>query len=150
VRDFYHGRLHGTKDVGTIKGEGVPFSAKDINELYQMKDNPDAPGNKIIDDPTEQQLEDALRVLTQPGMKWSVSLKGIKTLASKILLLEARLWVYFVKKCLIPTSHDKTISRDRVMAAYCIARGIPIDVGRLIASQIRGFMGHIREQYFFP
>ncbi|XP_038904284.1 stress response protein NST1-like [Benincasa hispida] len=59
VRDFYHGRLHGTKDVVTIKGQVVPFSARDINELYQMKDNPDALGNKIIDDPTEEQLEDS-------------------------------------------------------------------------------------------
>ncbi|XP_038876674.1 chromatin assembly factor 1 subunit A-like, partial [Benincasa hispida] len=137
VRDFYRGRLHGTRDAVTLKRETVSFSARDINEIYQMKDNPYASGNKIIDDPTEQQMEDALQVLMQLGMKWSVSLKGVSTLASKSLLLEGRLWVYLVKKRLISTTHDKTVSRDRVMATYCIVRSIPIDVGQLIARQLR-------------
>jgi len=107
VWDFYPGRLHGNRDAVTFKRETISFSAKDINEIYQMKDNPDAPGNKIIDDPMKQQMEDALRVLAQLGTKWSVSLKGIRTLESKSLLLEGRLWVYLVKNRLIPTTHDR-------------------------------------------
>ncbi|XP_038896576.1 protein PXR1-like [Benincasa hispida] len=91
VRSFYRGRLHGNRDAVTFKGETVSFNAKDINEIYQMKDDPDASRNKIIDDPTEEQMEDAMRVLTQPGMKWSISLKDIHTLESKSLLLEGRL-----------------------------------------------------------
>jgi len=63
-----------------------------------MKSKPDALGNKIIDDPTEEQMEDALQTLTQPGTKWTVSLKGIRTLASKTLLPEMRLWVYLVNR----------------------------------------------------
>ncbi|XP_038904385.1 uncharacterized protein LOC120090747 [Benincasa hispida] len=137
VRAFYKGRLHGTKDAVIMKGCIVPFSARDINELYKMKDIPDASGNKIIDDPQEEKMEDALRTLTQSGTQWSVSLKGIKTLASSKLLPEARLWVYLVKRRIIPTSHDKTVSRDRVMAAYCIACGILIDVSHLIAAQAK-------------
>ncbi|XP_038882424.1 uncharacterized protein LOC120073695 [Benincasa hispida] len=77
-------------------------------------------------------LEDALSVLTQPGMQWSVLLTGIHMLASNRLLPKARLWVYLVKKWLNPTTHDKTISRDKVMATYYIAHDIPINVGRLI------------------
>ncbi|XP_038888747.1 vicilin-like seed storage protein At2g18540 [Benincasa hispida] len=110
VRAFYHGRLHDTKDAVIMKGWTVPFSARDINELYKMKDILDAPGNKIIDDPEEAHMEDTLRVLIQSGTQWSVSLKVIKTLASNKLLPEARLWVYLVKQRLIPTSHNKTVS----------------------------------------
>ncbi|XP_038902322.1 protein PXR1-like [Benincasa hispida] len=91
VRDFYRGRLHENRDAVTFKGETVHFSAKDINELYQMKDNLDAPGNKIVEDPTEELMADALRVLTQPSTRWSVSPKGIHTLEYKYLLPEGRL-----------------------------------------------------------
>jgi len=150
VRAFYNGRLHGTKDTVIMKGEVMSFSTRDINEVYQMKDILDASSNKIIDDPSEEQMDDTLKILTHPGTQWSVSMKGIKTLTSNKLLLEARLWVCLVKRRLILTSYDKTVSRDRVMAAYCIARGIPIDVGQLIAKQIQGFLGHVRGRYFFP
>ncbi|XP_038896287.1 chromatin assembly factor 1 subunit A-like [Benincasa hispida] len=51
VRDFYRGRLHGNKDAVTFRGTIVLFSAREINKLYQMRENPDAPGNTIIDDP---------------------------------------------------------------------------------------------------
>ncbi|XP_038885414.1 nucleolar protein 58-like [Benincasa hispida] len=98
VWGFYRGHLHGNRDAVTFKGETVHFSAKDINELYQMRDNPDAPGSKIIDDPIEELMRDALKVLAQPGIRWAVSPKGIRTLESKSLLPEGRLWVYLVKK----------------------------------------------------
>ena len=83
--------------------------------------------------PTEL-MEDAIQVLAKPGAKWDVSPTGIKTLSASSLRPEANLWVYLVKKRLIPTTHDKTVSRDRVMAAYCIMRRINLDVGRIIAA----------------
>ena len=115
----------------------VPFNTREINAIYELRDNPDAEGNKIIESTQTELMEDALRVMAKPGAKWDVSPTGIKTLSASSLTPEANLWVYLVKKRLIPTTHDKTVSRDRVMAAYCIMRRINLDVGRIIAAQIR-------------
>ena len=116
----------------------VPFNAREIDAIYELRDNPNAEGNKIIESTPTELMEDAIRVLAKPGAKWDVSPTGIKTLSASSLRPEANLWVYLVKKRLIPTTHDKTVSRDRVMAAYCIMRRITLDVGRIIAAQIRG------------
>ena len=129
VRDFYNGRIDEEEDVVVVDEIEVPFNA-----IYELRDNPEAEGNKIIESTSTEVLEDALRVMAKPGAKWDVSPTGIKMLSASSLTPEANLWVYLVKKRLIPTTHDKTVSRDRVVAAYCIMRRITIDVGRIIAA----------------
>lgn len=58
------------------------------------------------------------------GVKMEHIPKGIKTLASTCLTVEVHLWLYVIKMSLLPTTHDATISRDRVMTIYCIMQGI--------------------------
>lgn len=88
--------------------------------------------------------------MEKQGSKWDISPTGIKTLPANFLLLDANMWVYFVKMQLIPTTHDKTVSPDRVMAAYCIMQRIPLDVGHVIAAQIRTVFSKPSGQLFFP
>lgn len=45
---------------------------------------------------------------------------------------------------------NKTVSRDRVMATYCIMQRIPLDVERIITAQIRSVFSKPRGQLFFP
>ena len=100
--------------------------------------------------PTEAKMNDALTTISKPGSKSNTSPKGIHTLAPTCLIAEANLWLYFIKRSLIPTTHDASISRDRAMVIYCIMRGIRLDVGRIIAPQIRGLFFKPRGQLFFP
>lgn len=128
--------------------ENVSFNAKEINAIYKLKDNSNAEGNNIIESTLPELMEDAVRALAKPGAKWDVSPTGIKTLPVNSLRPEANLWV-LVKKRLIPTTYDKTMS-SRVMTAYCIMCRIPLDVGRIIVAQIRWVFNKSRGQLFFP
>lgn len=79
-------------------------------------------------------MDKALKLITKPESKSNTSPKGIKTLALVGLTPKTYLWLYFIKKSLLPTMHDVSISRDKVMIIYYIRRGIYMDVGCIIAS----------------
>ena len=49
----------------------------------------------------------------------------------------AKVWVKFLKSRLIPTTHTTTVSQERLVLLYAIVRGLPIDVGSIIAKEIR-------------
>lgn len=112
VRNFYNGRIDEKEDLVVVDETEVPFNAREINAIYQLRDNPNAKGSKIIESTPTELMENAIRVLAKPGVKWDVSPTGIKTLSASSLRPKANLWVYLVKKRLIPTTHDKTVSRD--------------------------------------
>lgn len=100
-----------------VDGSEVSFNSKEINAIFKLRDDPDVEGNNLIESTLSEIMQDAVRVMAKPGSKWDVSPTGIRTLLTNNLLPEANLWVYFVKKRLIPTTHDKIVSRDRVMVA---------------------------------
>ena len=45
----------------------------------------------------------------------------------------AKVWVKFVKSRLMPTTHTTMVSQERLVLLYVIVRGLPIDVGSIIA-----------------
>lgn len=111
VRNFYDGQIDEEEDMVRVHGCEVPFNAREINSLFKLRDNPNAEGNQLIASSSNEQMQDTIRVMEKPGSKWDISPTGIKTLPPNFLLLDANLWVYFVKKQLIPTTHDKTLTR---------------------------------------
>lgn len=119
-----------------VHGCEVPFNAQKINDMFSLKDNPDAEGNHLIASTSHERMQNVVQVIAKPGSKWETSPTRIKTLPSKCLLPEANLQVYFVKKRLILTMHDALVSRDQVMVAYCIMQYISLDVSCIIAAQV--------------
>ena len=49
----------------------------------------------------------------------------------------AKVWVKVLKSRLMPTTHTTTVSQERLVLLYIIVRGLPIDVGSIIATKIR-------------
>lgn len=49
----------------------------------------------------------------------------------------AKVWVKFLKSRLMPTTHTTTVSQERLGLLYVIVRGLPIDVGSIIAKEIQ-------------
>ena len=131
---FYNGQIDEEEDMVMFNGCEVPFNAREINTTFKLRDNLDAEGNQLVASTSVSKCKMQFRVMAKPGSKWDVSPTGIRTLPTNCLLPEANLWVYFVKKRLIPTTHDKMVSRDKMMAAYCIMQGIHLDVRRIIAA----------------
>lgn len=116
---FYEGRVDNEEDTMIVYGCEIPFNAQEINVIFQLRDDLNTEGNQLIATTSHEHMQDAVQLMAKPGSKWETSPTGIKTLPSKCLLLEANLWVYFVKKRLI-TTNDATVSRDRIMAHPCL------------------------------
>jgi len=150
VEAFYEGTIHRKAYLVKVEDEVISFEPQEINALFDLPNNAAAEGNRIMSTPTDAELNDALSIIAKPGSEWNTSPKGIQTLAPTCLIAEANLWLYFIKRSLIPTTHDASISRDCAMVIYCIMRGIRLDVGRIIAPQIRGLFFKPRGQLFFP
>ncbi|KAH9697093.1 hypothetical protein KPL71_023468 [Citrus sinensis] len=49
----------------------------------------------------------------------------------------AKVWVKFLKSRLMPTTYTTTVSQERLVLLYVIVQGLPIDVGSIIAKEIR-------------
>jgi len=120
VKAFYEGTIHRKAHLVKVEDEVISFEPQEINGLFDLPDIATAEGNRIMSTPTEAEMNDALTSIAKPGSNWNTSPKGIQTLAPSCLIAEANLWLYFIKRSLIPTTHDASISRDRAMVIYCI------------------------------
>ncbi|KAH9802438.1 hypothetical protein KPL71_001384 [Citrus sinensis] len=60
--------------------------------------------------------------------------------------------VKFLKSRLMPTTHTTTVSQERLVLLYVLVQGLPIDVGSIIAKEIRecAVMTHRTAALLFP
>lgn len=98
VHAFYDCQIDDEEDMIIVHGCEVPFNAREINPIFQLRDNSDAEGNQLVASTSHEHMQDVIRVMAKSGSKWDVSPISIKTLPANCLLPEANLWVYFVKK----------------------------------------------------
>ncbi|KAK8704975.1 hypothetical protein V6N13_048586 [Hibiscus sabdariffa] len=74
--------------------------------------------------------------LCEPGTAWNVRGKNPKTISRPHLQPEAKLWNTFVKRNLIPTSHNQTVDRTRLVLINAIITGYKFNVGEVIAREL--------------
>ncbi|KAH1097398.1 hypothetical protein J1N35_014319 [Gossypium stocksii] len=77
-------------------------------------------------------LQEILEELTVPGSKWTVSKQGIQTCQREYLTPLTKVWFYFIHFSLMPSSHETTISLERIVLLYSILTRKTIDVGKII------------------
>lgn len=82
--------------------------------------------------------------VTWPGTKWDRTPTGKYQLFLHNLNTVASVWMVFIKKNIIPTCHDNTISMDRIMPVYCIMMEIPVNVGEIISKNLTTRIKHPR------
>ncbi|KAA0054403.1 drebrin-like [Cucumis melo var. makuwa] len=56
----------------------------------------------------------------------------------------------FVKKKMMPTRHDNTISMERIMMVYCIIEHLLVNIGKTIREHIIAWVKHPRGARHFP
>ncbi|KAE8650696.1 hypothetical protein Csa_023718, partial [Cucumis sativus] len=61
-----------------------------------------------------------LKVIAWLGTKWEVAPMGRFQLYPHQLTIEANVWLFFIKKKIVPTRYDSTISVDYAMNFYYI------------------------------
>lgn len=136
VTAFYEGKPHSGRYKVDIGDASIGFGISKINRIFNLKDTGDTEGNQIIENPTAEEQKKALKLVALPGKKLSISVNGVKMLSPHDLKPKANVWLYFIKRKLMPKTHNHTTSWEIVMTIYCIMRRIPINVGKMIADQI--------------
>ncbi|KAH9801445.1 hypothetical protein KPL71_001039 [Citrus sinensis] len=90
---------------------------------------------KLRDKLTLKKWTTIFTTLTIEGASW-VNEEG--RVVNRIYLKPiAKVWVKFLKSRLMPTTHTTTVSQERLVLLYVLVRGLPIDVGSIIATEIR-------------
>ncbi|KAJ9542427.1 hypothetical protein OSB04_028933 [Centaurea solstitialis] len=94
-------------------------------------------------------LHDILCTLNIPGTDWFFH-GHRRCLKVNRLNIEAKVRSKFVRRTLLPTSHDMKLSMNRVLVVYCILKGYPFDVGRLISSHIKPSCDRLNGRLSYP
>ncbi|MDV3193965.1 MAG: hypothetical protein Q8835_02830, partial [Sweet potato little leaf phytoplasma] len=150
VREFYANLDVKNYFELIIPGVPVQWSPEAINELFDLQDFPHAVFNEMVDGPSCDQLSAAFREVGIEGAQWRVSQTRKHTFQVAYLKSEANTWMGFIRLRLLPTTHDSTVSRDRVLLAFAILRSMSIDVGKIISSDIVDCWKKKVGKLFFP
>ncbi|KAK8597035.1 hypothetical protein V6N12_065512 [Hibiscus sabdariffa] len=86
-----------------------------------------------LEDVDYNNIKDAL---CQEGTKWNTTGRNPGEVSRPNLLPEAKLWNSIVKRNLMPTSHNQTVDRKRLVLIHCIIFGTIFHVGEVIAREL--------------
>lgn len=138
VREFYANIDEGEGFQTIVRWVAVDWSPGAINSLFNHQNFPHAGYNEMVVVPSNDQRNAVVREAGIKGAQWRLSKTEKRTFQAAYLKSEANTWLGFVKLRLLPTTHDSTVSRDRVLMVFAILRSLSIDVGKVIASEIFG------------
>uniref|UniRef100_A0A9I9D955 Protein MNN4-like n=1 Tax=Cucumis melo TaxID=3656 RepID=A0A9I9D955_CUCME len=102
-----------------VKGQIFDFGIEAINELFGLEAN--EIGHAIFKNLQERDLEDILKRIAWPETRWDI-LPTRVSLFPHNLNTEANIWLVFVKKKMMPTLHDNTISIEPILHRIIIVR----------------------------
>ncbi|KAH1055794.1 hypothetical protein J1N35_033859 [Gossypium stocksii] len=88
--------------------------------------------------------------LTVPGSKWTVSKQGIYTCQREYLTPLAKVWFYFIRFSLMPSSYGTTISLERMVLLYSIVTAKTIYMGKIILREMRNCVVRRFGPAYFP
>ena len=134
VKEFYANLVSPGQHNIWVRNSLVPLDSRVINAFYNLPAEINCEYAKLLDKLTPQRWNTIFTTLTVEDASWAneegrvinrIDLKPI-----------AKVWVKFLKSRLMPTTHTTTVSQERLVLLYVIVRGLPIDVGSIIAKEI--------------
>lgn len=99
--------------------------------------------HEIFKSPTRQDLKDALKRIAWSDTKWDRTPTEKYQLFRHNLNIKFSVWLLFVKKKIMPTHYDSTISMDKVILHYCIMEEIPVNMDKIICEHILVWVKHL-------
>ncbi|KAK8530757.1 hypothetical protein V6N12_013259 [Hibiscus sabdariffa] len=134
VLEFYTNNAAG-EDTVSIRGKRVPANSATINNILDLPN--DSPSiYELIELLEEEDLDTIKDQLCEPGTAWNVRGKNPKTISRPHLQPEAKLWNTFVKRNLMPTSHNQTMDHTRLVLINAIITGYKFNVGEVIPMEL--------------
>ncbi|KAK8649181.1 hypothetical protein V6N13_129915 [Hibiscus sabdariffa] len=134
VLEFYANNANG-EDFSVVRGRRVPATAAIINELFDLPN--DAPSfYQMLEGFEEEDYEVIKYLLYQPNTQWNTTGRNPYSVSRQSLIPEAKLWNTFVKRNLLPTSHNQTVDRTRMLLINTIMTGFRVNVGEILANEL--------------
>ncbi|KAK8690742.1 hypothetical protein V6N13_074269 [Hibiscus sabdariffa] len=134
VLEFYTNNPAG-EDNATVRGRRVAANAAIINSILGLPD--DDPGfYTMLDALEEEYFEQIKYFLCEEGTTWNTTGRNPHSVSRPSLRPEAKLWNTFVKRNLMPTSHNQTVDRTRLLLIHPIMMGYSVNVGEILAKEL--------------
>lgn len=136
VRKFYTNLLDFNQEMVFVQNVKVPFTAREINSIFGLKEVVDEYVDFALE-VTNEQLEVVLTKVAIEGATWPISPQGAYTCIRKELKLHAHIWYHFLTARLMPSTHGKTVAKNRVLLLYSTRTGISVNIGEIIIEEIK-------------
>ncbi|KAK8690898.1 hypothetical protein V6N13_074424 [Hibiscus sabdariffa] len=134
VLKFYTNNAAG-EDTVTIRGRRVAANATTINEILGLPNN-EPSIYALLGGLEEEDYETIKDFLCEEGTSWNTTGRNPHSVSRPSLRSEAKLWNTFVKRTLMPTSHNQTVDRTRLVLINVIMTGYRFNVGEVITQEL--------------
>ena len=135
VKEFYANMVSPDQHNIWVRNTLVPLDSRVINAFYNLHAKITCEYAKLRDKLTPKKWTAIFTTLIIEGAS-CVNEEG-RVVNMIDLKPIAKVWVKFLKSRLMPTTHTTTVSQERLVLLYVLVRGLPIDVGSIIAKEIR-------------
>ncbi|GMN61117.1 hypothetical protein TIFTF001_030205 [Ficus carica] len=122
VKEFYANLDDGSPNSVYVRGKRVDISGAAINK----------------------------RQFCVQGTEWTKSARGSISLSRRSLKPGSMIWNHFLKSRLMPSTHDHTVNKDRVILLFAVVTGRKINMGDVISEQIGVGAGRQSGGLWFP
>ena len=136
VREFYANILTEGQTFSMVRGLKVSFSSITVNMHYglpKVKDEyPD-----LLEKISGEELNQLLQDLAVEGTTWLKEAgEGPLKCSRPALKPVAKVWYHIIRTRLLPTTHIKMVSKERLVLLHCILENKRINIGHLIEREI--------------
>ncbi|KAK8608898.1 hypothetical protein V6N13_025209 [Hibiscus sabdariffa] len=146
--EFYANNPDGEDNV-IVRGRRVAANAATINALLDLPN--DAPSFYAMLGALEDEDYETIKdYLCLEGTAWNTTGRNPHSVSRTQLLPEAKLWNTFVKRNLLPTSHNQTVDRTRLVLIHTIITGYRINVGEILAKELAAACSNDKGILAFP
>ncbi|WJX67260.1 hypothetical protein P8452_51741 [Trifolium repens] len=92
-----------------------------------------------------------MQSLTVEGTEWNHK-NGVNGLSVKRMSIKPliRVWYQFLKHSILPTTHNETINKARLVLLHCITCMQHVNVGRIISQEIVNYPQKNEGMLYFP
>lgn len=150
VKEFYANWLDPEDSTVYVRSVPVDCSPRAINAVYGLTDIADE-YKCFLETLSEDAINTALLSLTVEGTRWLTNEEhGRRVIDRKCLLPQAKVWYNFLRSRLNPTTHDKTVSFERLLLLFALMTGYTINVGNLIHQALQKRVTKAVGKLFFP
>ncbi|KAK5811944.1 hypothetical protein PVK06_027334 [Gossypium arboreum] len=136
VREFYANLTSSEMTEVPVRGIKESINSNAINEFFELPYFENDEYSTLMSNIKPENLQEILEELEVQGSAWTVSKQGIYTCRREYLMPFAKVWFYFIRFRLMPSSHGTTISLERMVLLYLILTRKTIDVGKIILREI--------------